>query len=101
MNRFHIHISVDELDANVGFYTAVFGRPPTVLKPDYAKWMLENPRINFAISQTGRKPGVDHIGMQVDSDEELASLREQMTAAEIVAQEQPGAKCCYARSDKY
>ena len=101
MKRFHIHISVDELDASVRFYAAVFGGPPTVLKSDYAKWMLENPRINFAISRTGRKPGVDYIGMQIDSDEELGSLHEQVTAAEIAAQEQPGAQCCYARSDKY
>lgn len=101
MKRFHVHISADDLDADVRFYEAVFGVPPTVLKPDYAKWMLEDPRINFAISQTGRKPGVDHLGIQVDSDEELGSLREQVTAAAITAQDQPGAQCCYARSNKY
>lgn len=101
MKRFHVHISVDDLDANVRFYAGVFGVPPTVLKSDYAKWMLEDPRINFAISQTGRKLGVDHLGMQVDSDEELGSLREQVAAAEITALDQPNAQCCYARSDKY
>ena len=101
MKRFHVHMSVDDLDANVRFYSAVFGVPPTVLKPDYAKWMLDDPHINFAISQTGRKLGVDHLGMQVDSDEELGSLREQVAAAEITALDQPDAQCCYARSDKY
>ena len=101
MKRFHVHISVDDLDADVRFYAAVFGVLPIVLKSDYAKWMLEDPRINFAISQTGRKPGVDHLGLQVDSDEELGLLREQVAAAEITAQDQPDAQCCYARSDKY
>jgi catechol 2,3-dioxygenase-like lactoylglutathione lyase family enzyme len=101
MKRFHVHISVNDLDANVRFYSTVFGVPPTVLKPDYAKWMLEDPRVNFAISQTGRKPGVDHLGMQVDTDEELGLLRGQVAAAEIAALDQPNAQCCYARSDKY
>jgi len=101
MKRFHVHVSVNDLDANVRFYSTVFGAPPTVLKPDYAKWMLDDPRVNFAISRTGRKPGVDHLGVQVDSDDELASLREQLTEAEITALDQPNAQCCYARSDKY
>ena len=101
MKRFHVHIAVKDLDANVRFYSTVFGVPPTVLKPDYAKWMLEDPRVNFAISQTGRKPGVDHLGMQVDSEEELGLLRKQVVAAEITPLDQPNAQCCYARSDKY
>src|SRR6185436_467630 len=67
----------------------------------YAKWMLEDPRINFAISQRGAKAGVDHLGFQVDSDEELSALRKQIGDAEIAALDQPGATCCYARSDKY
>ena len=70
-------------------------------KPDYAKWMLEDPRINFAISQRGAKAGVDHLGFQVDSDEELSALRQQVADAEIAALDQPDATCCYARSDKY
>jgi len=101
MKRFHVHLAVKDLGANVRFYSSVFGVPPTVLKPDYAKWMLEDPRVNFAISQSGRTPGVDHLGMQVDSEQELALLREQVAAAEIAALDQPGAQCCYARSDKY
>ncbi len=101
MKRFHVHVAVDDLDANVRFYSTVFGAQPTVQKPDYAKWMLEDPRINFAISQRGAKPGVDHLGFQVDSDEELSALRKQVASAEIAALDQPDATCCYARSDKY
>jgi catechol 2,3-dioxygenase-like lactoylglutathione lyase family enzyme len=101
MKRFHVHISVDDLDANVRFYSTVFGEPPTVLKSDYAKWMLEDPRINFAMSKRGLKSGVDHLGLEVESETELASLRQQVAAAEIAALDQPNAECCYARSDKY
>jgi hypothetical protein len=72
-----------------------------VLKPDYAKWMLDDPRVNFAISMRGLAPGVDHLGIQVESGAELAALREQVAAAEIAALEQKNAVCCYARSDKY
>jgi catechol 2,3-dioxygenase-like lactoylglutathione lyase family enzyme len=101
MKRFHVHISVEDLDANIRFYSNVFGTPPTVRKPDYVKWMLEAPRVNFAISKRGLKPGVDHLGMQVESEAELATLREQVAAAEIAALDQANAACCYARSDKY
>jgi catechol 2,3-dioxygenase-like lactoylglutathione lyase family enzyme len=101
MKRFHVHVAVDDLAANVRFYSTVFGAQPTVQKPDYAKWMLEDPRINFAVSQRGAKAGVDHLGFQVDTDEELAALREQVANAQIAAQDQPGATCCYAKSDKY
>lgn len=101
MKRFHVHVAVDDLDANVRFYSSIFGAGPTVLKPDYAKWMVEDPRINFAISKRGVKAGVDHLGFQVDSDEELKTLREQVGAADIAAFDQPEATCCYARSDKY
>jgi catechol 2,3-dioxygenase-like lactoylglutathione lyase family enzyme len=101
MKRFHVHVAVDNLEANVRFYSTVFGAAPTVQKPDYAKWMLEDPRINFAISQRGAKAGVDHLGFQVDSDEELSALRKQVADAEIAALDQPDATCCYARSDKY
>jgi hypothetical protein len=101
MKRFHVHVSVDDLDANIKFYSSLFGTPPSVVKPDYAKWMLDDPRINFAISNRGNPSGVDHLGLQVDSDEELKELREQIRAAEIVALDQSDAECCYARSDKY
>ena len=101
MKRFHVHVAVDDLEANVRFYSNVFGTQPTVLKTDYAKWMLEDPRVNFAISKKGLEPGVDHLGVQVESDTELTKLRERVAAAEIAALDQPKAECCYARSDKY
>jgi catechol 2,3-dioxygenase-like lactoylglutathione lyase family enzyme len=101
MKRFHVHVAVDDLAANIRFYSTVFGTAPAVQKPDYAKWMLEDPRINFAISTRGAKAGLDHLGMQVDTDEELQALRKQVADAEIAALDQPQAQCCYASSDKY
>ena len=101
MKRFHVHVSVDDLEANIKFYSTVFGAHPSVVKPDYAKWMLDDPRINFAISKRGLEPGVDHLGLQVELDTELNVLREQVAAAEIAAVDQANAGCCYSRSDKY
>jgi len=101
MKRLHVHVAVDDLAANIRFYSTVFGAPPTVVKDDYAKWMVEDPRINFAISARGMRPGIDHLGIQVDSDAELAALRKQVGDAEIAASDQPGAACCYASSNKY
>lgn len=101
MKRFHVHLSVEDLEESVRFYSSLFGVPPTVLKPDYAKWMLDDPRINFAISSRGLKPGVDHLGVQVESESELAELRRQVQRAKLARLDQTGAECCYARSDKY
>jgi catechol 2,3-dioxygenase-like lactoylglutathione lyase family enzyme len=101
MKRFHVHVAVDDLAANIRFYSTVFGAQPTVVKDDYAKWMLDDPRVNFAISNRGAKLGLDHLGLQVDSDEELAALRAQVGKAEISAFDQSQAACCYAKSDKY
>jgi catechol 2,3-dioxygenase-like lactoylglutathione lyase family enzyme len=101
MKRFHVHVVVQDLEATVRFYSSVFGAPPTVHKPDYAKWMLEDPRVNFAVSKQTGSGGIDHLGIQVDSGEELAALREQATGAQIAAQDQAAAECCYAQSDKY
>jgi catechol 2,3-dioxygenase-like lactoylglutathione lyase family enzyme len=101
MKRFHVHISVDDLAKSIRFYTSVFGVGPASEKSDYAKWMLEDPRINFAISNRGGKPGVNHLGLQVDSPDELAALRAQVARADIAADDEPAAECCYARSDKY
>lgn len=101
MKRFHVHITVKDLADSVQFYSTVFGAPPTVLKPDYAKWMVDDPRVNFAISQRGLEPGIDHLGVQVESDAELIALREQVAAAKIARLDQQRAECCYARSDKY
>jgi hypothetical protein len=82
-------------------FTRRFSERRRVLKPDYAKWMMEDPRVNFAISKRGMKPGVDHLGVQVESETELTELRGQVAAAEIAALDQPNSECCYARSDKY
>lgn len=100
MKCFHVRVAVDDLETNIRFYSSVFGAQP-IHKPDYAKWMMDDPRVNFAISQRRAKAGVDHLGFQVDSDEELSALRNQVATAEIAALEQPAAECCYARSDKY
>jgi hypothetical protein len=97
----HVHVSVEDITNSIGFYSALFAAPPAVVKPDYAKWMLDDPRLNFAISKRGLKPGVDHLGVQVDTEEELTALRSQVAQAEIAALEQENASCCYARSDKY
>jgi catechol 2,3-dioxygenase-like lactoylglutathione lyase family enzyme len=101
MKRFHVHVAVDDLAANIRFYSTAFGMPPTVEQPDYAKWMLDDPRLNFAISTRGRSRGVDHLGIQVDTDEELKALRGRVALAGAAALDQPEAECCYARSDKY
>lgn len=101
MKRFHVHVAVDDLEANIRFYSAIFGAPPTVAKADYAKWMIEEPRLNFAISNRGAKTGLDHLGFQVDSNEELGELRQKVANAEIAPLDQPQSECCYARSDKY
>jgi len=100
MKRFHVHIAVDDLQQNIRFYSGLFGLPPAVEKPDYAKWMLEDPRINFAISTHGEKAGVNHLGLQVDSDEELTGLQAQLQQAGRPVEDK-GATCCYALSDKY
>lgn len=100
MKRFHVHLNVSDLQASVGFYTQLFASEPTVRKPDYAKWMLEDPRINFAISTHGRTPGVDHLGLQVDEQAELRALGLQLDAAGGTLVPEDAVVCCYARSDK-
>lgn len=101
MKRFHAHVNVDELDASIRFYSTLFGAEPNVVKPDYAKWMLEDPRINFAISQRGRPAGVDHLGLQVDDASELDSIGQRLNAADAIALAEKATVCCYARSDKF
>ncbi|HET8817924.1 MAG TPA: ArsI/CadI family heavy metal resistance metalloenzyme [Xanthomonadaceae bacterium] len=100
MNRFHVHLTVADLPASIRFYNELFGTEPTVTRHDYAKWMLEDPRINFAISNTGRVPGIDHLGLQVDSDDELAALGKRLDAAGGSVVPEDAAICCYAKSDK-
>lgn len=101
MKRMHVHVAVSDLEASVAFYSKLFGEQPAVLKPDYAKWMLEDPRVNFAISARGLQPGLDHLGIQVESDAELAHLRGRLESAGQTIVSQEGAVCCYARSDKH
>ncbi|HEU0201511.1 MAG TPA: ArsI/CadI family heavy metal resistance metalloenzyme [Burkholderiaceae bacterium] len=101
MKRFHVHVAVKDLQESIRFYSTLFGAAPTVTQPDYAKWMLDDPRINFAISHRGHSAGINHLGLQVDSAEELTAMREQLQAADAGMVEQTGAACCYARSDKY
>lgn len=101
MKRFHVHVSVENLDDSIGFYSKLFGTAPAVVKPDYAKWMLDDPRVNFAISRRGHAPGVNHLGFQVDSDAELSLLRDRVAQAGLGAVDDAAAACCYAKSDKY
>jgi len=101
MKRFHVHVGVDDLQKSIRFYSSVFGAEPSVVKDDYAKWMVDDPRINFAISARGNQPGLNHLGIQVESDAELEDVHARLVAAQTPALEQKGAACCYAKSDKY
>ena len=101
MKRFHVHAHVDDLPASVAFYSKLFGAEPTRLESDYAKWMLDDPRINFAISARGGRAGVDHLGIQTDSADELAELKARATAADMTLLDEGEASCCYARSEKH
>ena len=101
MKRFHVHVAVSDLEKSVRFYSTVFGAQPSVVKPDYAKWMLEDPHVNFAVSQRGNTPGVNHLGIQVDDAAELGELRSRLAAADPALVEEKEVACCYARSDKY
>lgn len=101
MKRFHVHAHVENLDASVAFYTKLFDAQPTRIEIDYAKWMLEDPRINFAISTRGGKPGVDHLGFQTDNADELADLKARAQAADMTLLDAGETSCCYARSNKH
>ena len=100
MKRFHVHVHVADLDASVQFYSTLFGEEPTVLKPDYAKWMLEDPRVNFAITAGASTPAIDHLGLQVESDDDLASIAQRLDTAGQLVVKQENATCCYARGNK-
>ena len=101
MKRLHIHVAVDDLAKNIDFYSKLFGQAPAVTKDDYAKWMLDDPRVNFAISNRGRAKGLDHLGFQVESDGELEGVHANMNAAGGQVVSQTGTACCYAESDKH
>lgn len=100
MKRLHIHVAVEDLEKSVGFYSTLCGTKPVKQKADYAKWMLDNPHVNFAISARGAKPGLDHLGIQVDAPEELEGLRENMKRADFALSDEGEITCCYAKSDK-
>jgi lactoylglutathione lyase len=101
MKRLHVHVSVKDLAASIRFYRSLFAAEPVITKPDYAKWILEDPRVNFAISTNRQPPGVNHLGFQVDTDEELRAMRAQLQAADARMVEESEQPCCYAKSDKY
>ena len=101
MKRFHVHVGVHDLQQSIRFYSAMFATEPTVLKDDYAKWQLEDPRINFAISTRARKQGVDHLGIQAENGGELEELGARLTKADMATAEQKNVSCCYAKGDKY
>jgi catechol 2,3-dioxygenase-like lactoylglutathione lyase family enzyme len=100
MKRFHIHIGVEKLEESIRFYSALFGAQPVKRKADYAKWLLDDPRVNFAISTRAKNHGIDHLGIQVDEEKELAELRERFKAADMPIIEEGETVCCYARSEK-
>ena len=101
MSRVQLALNVDDLDTAVAFYSKLFGAEPTRTESDYAKWMLEDPRINFAISTRGGTPGVDHLGIQTDTEEELQDLKARAKAADMTLLDEGQTSCCYAQSDKY
>jgi catechol 2,3-dioxygenase-like lactoylglutathione lyase family enzyme len=101
MKRFHVHVAVPSLDKGIRFYSTMFGSEPSIVKPDYAKWMLEDPRVNFAISERGGAAGVNHLGFQVEDGAELIRMRSQLARADAAVVEEKDVSCCYARSDKY
>ena len=101
MKRFHVHVAVPDLQKSIQFYSTMFGARPAVVKDDYAKWMLEDPRVNFAISERGGAAGINHLGFQVDEASELEDIHTRLQAADAGVLEEKDVSCCYARSDKY
>lgn len=101
MKRLHVHVGVDDLDRSVAFYSGLFGAEPSVTKPDYAKWMLDNPRVNFAIShKAGANKGIEHLGIQVENTDELADVYSRLKTAGGPVLEEGATTCCYAKSEK-
>jgi catechol 2,3-dioxygenase-like lactoylglutathione lyase family enzyme len=101
MKRLHVHVAVHDLQQSIRFYSALFAAEPAVKKDDYAKWMLDDPRVNFAISTRGGKAGLDHLGIQAENGAELEDLGSRLAQADVAITAQKGASCCYAKSDKY
>lgn len=100
MKRFHVHVAVENLEASVRFYSELFAAEPVVRKPDYAKWMLEDPRVNFAISQRGEETGIRHLGIQVEDASELREVYDRLQRADRPVLEEGATTCCYAQSEK-
>lgn len=101
MNRFHVHVRVGSVDEAIPFYTTLFGAGPSVVKPDYAKWMIEDPRVNFAISARGAgSTGVDHLGIQVEADGKLRELADRLKSAGETTVDEEAVTCCYAKGNK-
>lgn len=100
MKRLHVHVAVNDLEQSIGFYSALFAANPAVVKPDYAKWMLDDPRVNFAISTRGREAGLDHLGIQVEDADELHDVYARLRVAGGEVIEQGQTACCYAKSEK-
>ena len=100
MKRLHVHVAVNDIPKSIDFYSALFAAQPTVVKPDYAKWMLDDPRVNFAISTRGREPGLDHLGIQVEDAAELNDVYARLRQAGGNIIEQGETACCYAKSEK-
>jgi catechol-2,3-dioxygenase len=101
MKRFHVHVSVADIAQSTRFYSALFGAQPSVEKTDYAKWMLDDPRVNFAISKRGHEPGINHLGFQTESEAELDTMRMHHSAAELSLDHEGATSCCYAKSTKH
>lgn len=100
MKRLHIHVGVDDLDRSIKFYSTLFGAGPVKTKTDYAKWMLDDPSINFAISTRSGRKGVDHLGLQAEAESELVEIRARLQSADLATFDEGETVCCYARSDK-
>ncbi|MEX0960742.1 MAG: ArsI/CadI family heavy metal resistance metalloenzyme [Burkholderiales bacterium] len=100
MKRFHVHLSVQDLEKSIPFYSTLFGVQPAVHRPDYAKWMLEDPKVNFAISQLGHAPGLDHFGFQVESEQDLHAITGALKDANVAVFDEGETTCCYAKSEK-
>ncbi len=101
MKRLHIHLSVENLKQNIDFYSTMFNSQPTVKHDDYAKWMLDDPRVNFAISNRSAKPGLDHLGIQTENETELQAIKQRLDTTQVPIETQENTSCCYARSDKH
>jgi catechol-2,3-dioxygenase len=101
MKRFHVHLHVDDLAKSVAFYSKLFAAEPTRVETDYAKWMIDDPALNFAISTRGAEAGVDHLGIQTDDVAELGRLKARAQAADMALEDEGATTCCYARSEKH